>query len=91
MKSNDNLDFSGADAVAKWLIDNGVTSQEFQKDPNRWLDLAIRAVKSNTEKKAVNEAGTIGGSATGSIKGFFEDRIGQSKPKRRKNKRIRPR
>lgn len=92
MKNRDEIDFSGAGAVADWLHKNGVTSEEFRRNPNRWLELAINAVKNQaTEKQVVNEVGTIGGTTTASIKGFFEGPTQRTERRKRKNKRIRAR
>lgn len=51
MQNRDNDDFSGAELVAKWLDAHGVTSQEFQRDPMKWITLAINSLKSESIKE----------------------------------------
>lgn len=38
-------DYMGADAVAKWLTKQGVSKEEFVREPNKWIDLALRAIR----------------------------------------------
>lgn len=35
----------GADRVAKWLLDQNVSQEDFRRRTKHWIDLALKAIK----------------------------------------------
>lgn len=83
-------DYMGAGAIAAWLRQARVSAEEFQREPKKWLGLALDAVRANQaelDKKAALDESSGTGSGTISIKGAYGISGGKRKPKKRKKKR----